>query len=84
MVAPELALLAALQHIIELTTATLVAIHPEIVGDRSNLRPLDLQVVLADQLITLGGRLANATHRYRVAALAVVRAPDTDPNDVPF
>ncbi len=81
-VAPELALLVALQHVLELTTLTLVATHPELVGDRSYLRPLDPQALLADQLITLGMRLAKVVVGYRVAALASRHAPDTD--DLPF
>jgi hypothetical protein len=80
--APELALLAALQNLVELTTFTLVAIHPELVGDRSYLRPLDPQAILADQLIKLGGRLVKATDCYRAAAIASVHAPDT--SDIPF
>ncbi|MCY7302513.1 MAG: hypothetical protein LH654_05665 [Thermoleophilia bacterium] len=81
-VVPELALLAALQHVLELTTLTLVAMHPELVGDRSYLRPLDPQALLADQLITLGMRLAKVVVGYRVVALASLHAPDTD--DLPF
>ena len=79
---PELALLAALQHVLELTTLTLVAMHPELVSDRSYLRPLDPQALLADQLITLGMRLAKVVVGYRVVALASLHAPDTD--DLPF
>lgn len=81
-VVPELAVLAALQHVLELTTLTLVAMHPELVGDRSYLRPLDPQALLADQLITLGMRLAKVVVGYRVVALASRHAPDTD--DLPF
>ena len=81
-VVPEFALLAALQHVLELTTLTLVAMHPELVGDRSYLRPLDPQALLADQLITLGMRLAKVVVGYRVVALASRHAPDTD--DLPF
>jgi hypothetical protein len=80
--APELALLAALQHLLELTTLTLVAIHPELVGDRSCLRPLDPPAVLADRLIKLAARLAKTIACYRVAAIASLQAPDTD--DLPF
>lgn len=82
MAAPELALLAALQHLLELTTLTLAAIHPELVGDRSRLRPLDPPAVLADRLIKLAARLAQTTTCYRVAAIAELHAPDTD--DIPF
>jgi hypothetical protein len=80
--APELAVLVALQQLLELTTLTLAAIHPELIGDRSYLRRLDAQAALADQLIKLGARLAKATISYRAAALAALLAPDTD--DLPF
>lgn len=82
--APELAVLVALQQLLELTTLTLAAIHPELIGDRSCLRPLDSQAALADQLIKLGARLAKATISYRIAALAALHAPDTDTDDLPF
>lgn len=59
----------------DLTTITLSAIHPDLVGDRSGLRPLDPQAALAKQLIERGARLANATIRYRVAAIAALHAP---------
>jgi hypothetical protein len=81
-VVPELALLAALQHVLELTTLTLVAIHPDLVGEPSYLRPLDPQALLADKLITLGLRLANVVTCYRTAAIAALTASDTD--DLPF
>jgi hypothetical protein len=79
---PELAVLAALQHLIELVSLSLAASHPELAGERSLLRPLDPQAVLADQLIQLGARLARATTRYRVAVIAALHRPDTD--DLPF
>lgn len=80
--APELAVLIALQQLLELTMLTLAAVHPELVGDRSYLRPLDPQVVVADQLIKLGARLTKAVTCYRAAAIAALHAPDTD--DIPF
>jgi hypothetical protein len=80
--APELAVLVALQQLLELTTLTLAAIHPDLVGDRSYLRPLDRQAALADQLIKLATRLAKVTTSYRAAAIAALHAPDTD--DIPF
>ena len=80
--APELAVLAALQHLIELTTLTLVAVHPDLISDRSSLHPLDAQTVLADKLIQLSSRLANAVTCYHIAALASLRRPDSD--DLPF
>jgi hypothetical protein len=79
---PELALLAALQQLLELTTRTLAAIHPDLAGDRIRLRPPDLRAALADQIIELGACLARAAICYRVAASDSLDAPDAD--DIPF
>lgn len=79
---PELALLAALQQLLELTTLTLAAIHPDVVVDRSRLRPLDLRAALADQITELGACLARAATCYRIAAIDSLYVPDTD--DIPF
>jgi len=75
--------LEALERLIELSTLALLAAHPELVGERSYLRPLDAQAVLADRLIRLASHLANATTRYHVAALAALHRPNTD-DDIPF
>jgi hypothetical protein len=83
--APELAVLDALQHLLELTGRALVAVHPELLGERSLLHPLDPQAALADRLIRHMGLLANATTRYQAAVLAALHEPDTDPgHDDPF
>lgn len=79
---PELALLAALQQLLGLTTLTLAAIHPDDNEVRSRLRPLDLRAALADQIIELGACLARAATCYRVAAIDSLYVPDTD--DIPF
>jgi len=81
-VLPELAILAALQQLLELTTRTLAAVHLDAVIDCSRLRPLDLRATLADQIIELGACLARAATCYRVAAIDSLYAPDTD--DIPF
>jgi hypothetical protein len=81
-VLPEVAILAALQQLLELTTLTLRAVHPDVVVDRSRLRPLDLRAPLADQIIELGACLARAVTGYRVAAIDSLYGPDTD--DIPF
>ncbi|MDQ3301133.1 MAG: hypothetical protein M3619_31520 [Myxococcota bacterium] len=81
--APELAILAALHDLIDLATRTLVAAHPEILGEPSYLRPLDSQARLAERLIQLASRLADEITRYHVATLAALHRPDTD-NDLPF
>jgi len=75
--------LAALEHLIELSTLALLAVHPELIGERSHLRPLDAQAALADRLIRLASHLANAAARYHVAAIAALHRPDTD-DDTPF
>jgi hypothetical protein len=82
-VAPELAILIALDQLLELVNFTLVAVHPGLVSERSLLHPLDPQAVLADQLIQHGARLAKAMNRYRAAVLAALHHPDTD-DDLPF
>jgi hypothetical protein len=79
---PELALLAALQQLLGLTTLTLAAIHPADVVDHSRLRPIDLRAALADQIIELAACLAKAVTCYRVAAIDSLYVPDTD--DIPF
>jgi hypothetical protein len=76
--APELALLAALQQLLELTTVMLAATHPE-VGDDHLGRPLDLQAILADQLIQLGAYLADTASRYRDVTIAALHASDALP-----
>jgi hypothetical protein len=81
-VVPELTLLAALNHLLELATLTVVAIHPELASDQSPRRPLDPQAVLADRIIQLASRLTETLTRYRAAALASLQRPDTD--DDPF
>ena len=79
---PELALLAALQQLLGLTTLTLTAIHPDGDAVRSRLRALDLRGALADQIIELGACLARAATCYRFAAIDSLYVPDTD--DIPF
>jgi len=56
----------------------LAATHPE-VGDDRAARPLDLQAILADQLIQLGGYLAETANRYRDATVAALHASDALP-----
>jgi hypothetical protein len=80
--APELAVLAALQHLLDVTTRALVAVHPELLDERSTLRPLDAQALLADKLVRLAARLSDATTRYHAAALVSLQPMDTD--DVHF
>jgi len=79
---PELALLAALHQLLELTSHTLAALHPSVVVDCSRLRPLDLRAALAEQIIELGTCLAKSATCYRVATIDSLYVPDTD--DIPF
>jgi hypothetical protein len=82
--APELAILAALENLLALSTRALLAAHPELIAEQSHLHPPDGQAVRADRLIRIASRLANATTRYRDAALAALERPDTDDEDLPF
>lgn len=77
-------MLAALQHLIELSTFALLATHPDLEGDPSYVRPPDSLAVLADQVIRLAIRLDEATARYHAAVLADLRRPDTRDDDIPF
>ncbi len=80
--APELAVLAALQQLLDLAALTLSTVYPELASERSLLRPLDPQATAADELIQLSARLTKAMDRYRVATLAALYRPD--PDDFPF
>lgn len=80
--APELPLVVALQQLLELTTGTLAAIYPGLIGTHPWLRPLEPQAILADQLIKLGTHLATTAAHYRVAVLASLHEPDAE--DIPF
>lgn len=81
--APELAILLALDQLLELMNVTLVTVHPGLASEPSLLHPLDPQAVLADQIVRHGARLATAMTRYRAAVLAALHRPDTD-DDLPF
>lgn len=82
--APELAVLAALQHLLELSTFALLAMHPELESEPSYLGPLDAPAVLADQVIRLATRLEEATARYHAAVLADLHRPDDRDDELPF
>jgi hypothetical protein len=81
--APELAILIALDQLLELVNCTLVSVHPGLASERSRLHPLDPQAALADQIVRHGARLATAMTRYRAAVLTALHRPDTD-DDLPF
>jgi hypothetical protein len=72
---PELALLAALEQLLDLTTIALIAAHPVDIVECSHFRPLDLRGALADQIIDLGACLARTTTYYRVAAIDSLYVP---------
>ena len=83
--APELAVLDALQHVLDLSGRMLLAAHPELIGERSHLHPLDLQATLAERLIAFATLLANATTRYQDAVLWELHEPDSpEDDDIPF
>ncbi len=81
--APELALLAALDQLLDLVNFTLVAIYPRLASELSLLHPSDSQVALAEQIVQHGARLTRAIARYRAATLAALHCPDTN-DDLPF
>jgi hypothetical protein len=81
--APELALIATAEHVLELMTLALIAAHPDLVGDPPLWRPRDRHALLAKQLILARTRLDLAAARYRKATLTLVRNPRID-DDFPF
>lgn len=76
--APELTILAALEHIIELAGFSLVAANPELASEPSLLRPLDQRAVLASQLVEEAGRLTEAIARYRAATISALESATSD------
>jgi hypothetical protein len=81
--APELAILVALHQLLELASATLLALHPELVSEPSLLRPRDPQALLADHVVRHSAGLATAMTRYCAGVLAALHRPDTT-DDLPF
>jgi hypothetical protein len=84
-VLPELALLTALQQLLELTTRSLTALYPARPARDDiawRLRSHDLLAALAAQILELAACLTRATTCYRVAAIDSLYVPDTD--DIPF
>jgi hypothetical protein len=81
--APDLAILGALDQLLELVNFTLVALHPELAGEPSLLHPRDPQAALAEAITEHSARLASAMIRYRAAVLAALHRPDTG-DDLPF
>ena len=76
--APELAILAALDQLLDLVNFTLVAVHPGLASKPSRLPLPDPQSILAGQIVRHGARLAKAMGRYRAATLAALHRPDTN------
>jgi hypothetical protein len=76
--APELTILAALDHILELANFALVAANLELAGEPSLLRPLDPQAALASQVVNRANRLTKAIARYRAATIAAVQSEISD------
>lgn len=87
--APEVALLAALDHVLDVTMAAVVAAHPNLADDEPFYRQLHRpEVKAADAILTRAARLRDALDRYR-RALAELHArgdqePDPASDDIPF
>jgi hypothetical protein len=81
--APELAILGALEQLLDLVNFTLVALHPELASEPSLLHSRDPQAALAEAIAEHSARLASAMTCYRTAVLAALHRPDTD-DDLPF
>jgi hypothetical protein len=76
--APELTILSALDHVLELAGFSIVAAHPELASEPSRFRPLDTQAALAEQVVQDAARLAKSIARYRAATLASLASVATD------
>lgn len=89
--APEVALLAVLDHALDVAAAAIVAAHPNILDDEPFYRRLDRpEMKAADQILTRARRLRDALDRYR-CAIAALHAnadhepePSGSPDDLPF
>jgi len=75
--APELTILSALDHVLDLAGFSLVAAHPELASEPSLSRPFDRQASLADQVVKDAARLAESIARYRTATLAALQPADS-------
>jgi hypothetical protein len=85
--APEVALLAVLDHGLDVAAAALVAAHPNLLDDDPFYRRLDRPTTkAADIILTRVRRLREALHRYRRALAAPPSADHHTPADpdIPF
>jgi len=62
--APQLAIVAAVDSLLDNLAAVLLAVHPEILADHHSNSPV---VWLADLVASEGRRMQNYLHRYRTA-----------------
>jgi hypothetical protein len=89
--APEVALLAALDHALDIAAAAVVAAHPNLLDDEPAYRHLDRpEMKAADAILTRARRLRDALDRYR-RAIALLHAnvdPEREPpgglDSIPF
>lgn len=88
---PEVALLAALDHALDVAAAAILAAHPNLVDDEAPYRQLHRpEVRAADAILTHARRLRDALRRYRQATAALHADPSReptragDPDDIPF
>lgn len=89
--APEVALLAVLDHALDIAAAAVVAAHPNLLDDEPFYRQLGRpEMKAADAILTRARRLRDALNRYR-RAVAALRAstdrepdPTDDPGAIPF
>jgi hypothetical protein len=89
--APEVALLAVLDHALDVAMAAVVAAHPNLVDDEPFYRQLHRpEVKAADAILTRAARLRDALDRYRraIAAPHTSASHEPDPHggadDIPF
>lgn len=89
--APEVALLAVLDHVLDVVAAAIVAAHPNLLDDEPFYRRLDRpEIKAADAILTRARRLRDALDRYRrvIAALHASAGAEPEPSggrdEIPF
>lgn len=89
--APEVALLAVLDHALDVVATAIVAAHPNLLDDEPFYRHLDRpELKAADAILTRARRLRDALHRYRRVIAALHASAETTPeapgglDEIPF
>jgi hypothetical protein len=89
--APEIALLAVLDHALDTAAAAVIAAHPNILDDEPLYRRLDRpEMKAADAILTRARRLRDALDQYRRAIAALHSnadpgwEPPGGPDSIPF